>query len=126
MKKEILVPNEVIKLIEEGSLDKSVLGVSYDLDSSNFPEYVSLLEDRNIMSSVAEQICFSRTGSYNHPDFMAIGYPIDAIIRTHKEFIDNNIVKQMHSDPYFSEVLYRGRILPEFIGRPFAVRTYKF
>ena len=113
-------------LISEEALDSNVLGVSYGLDSSNFPDYISLLEDYNMMSSVAEQICFSRTGRYNHPDFMAIGYPIDAVIRSHKEFVCNDAVKTMHHDPYRSEVLYKNRIPAEFIGRPFAVRTYKF
>jgi hypothetical protein len=126
LKNGIFIPNDVIKLIDDGSLDKTVLGVSYGMDSSNFPEYVSLLEDYDIMSMVAEQICFSRTGRYNHPDFMAIGYPIDAVVRSHKEFVTNDIVKKMHPDSYHSEVLYKGKITVEFIGRPFAVRTHKF
>ena len=123
----ILIPNEVNRLIKAGELPKEVLGVSYGMDSSNFPEHVSLLENIKITKSVAEQICFAKTGTYNDPNFMAIGYAISPEIREHKEFIPNEEVKKMHSEPYHSEVLYHGNIPKEFIREPvFAVRTYRW
>lgn len=91
----------------------------------NFPEHVSLLEDFRMLQTVAEQVCFSKTGSYRDPDFMAIGYPVYSVLRTHKEFINNDKVKQMNPDSYFSEILYGANIPKKFIVKPFAVRTYR-
>jgi len=124
-KNGILRPIEVKELIEKGLLESKVLGVSFDgIDSSNFPEYVSLLENFSMTKSVAEQICFSRTRRYNDPSFVAIGYEVDDIIKTHEEFLDEMIVKQMNPDSYLSEVLYKGNIPKELIMRCFAVRTF--
>jgi hypothetical protein len=126
LKEGILTPNEVNKRIKEKILPREVLGVSYDMDSSNFPEYVSLLENIAITDRVGEQICFAKTGSYNSPDFMAIGYEIDPIIRTCPEFVKNEQVKEMNPDSYPSEVLYQGNLSPELINMRFAVRANKY
>ena len=121
----ILTPAEVIKLIESGQLPEEVLGVSFGgKDSSNFRQFVSMVSDPNITKIVAEQICFARTGRYNDPDFMAIGYAISPEIRKQSGFLDESAVKQMNNDCYSSEVLFEGRITTEFIHpRYFAVRT---
>ncbi|MBT6690342.1 hypothetical protein HN903_02945 [archaeon] len=125
LKNGILPPQEVLELIKQGKLDKEVLGVSYSIDSSNFPQHVSLIENPNIATTVAQQICFAKTGLYTDPEFMAIGYVIKPEIREHKEFINQETVRQMHSDPYPSEVLYHGKIPLEFIEkRQFAARTH--
>lgn len=118
----ILTPSHVRELIVSGRLDDLVLGVSFmGRDASKFPEYVSLLEDPGMMESVAEQICCSRFGRYN--DFIAIGYVIDGILRTHDAFVANPEVVRMDPDSYRSEVLYHGDIQKEFIKRIFQVRV---
>ena len=109
LKNGILPPREVMELIEKGVLKQDVLGVSYGMDSSNFPEYISLIENFNIIDMVAEQICHSRTGRYKYPNFTVMVYSINPIIKTHKEFVSNK------GTYYPSEVLYKGRIPPELI-----------
>ena len=115
LKDGILPPKEVTELIEKGILKKDVLGVSYGIDSSNFPEYISLIENFNIVDMVAEQICHSRTGKYKDSNFTVMIYFIDNIINTHKEFISNNKVRELNHHSYPSEVLYKGRISPSLI-----------
>jgi hypothetical protein len=121
----ILTPAEVIRSIELGELPDDVLGVSFGgIDSSNFKQFVSMVSDRNLTKIIAEQICFAKTGRYNDPDFMAIGYVISPEIRKQPGFLDESTVKQMNNDCYTSEVLFEGRIKTEFIHpRYFAVRT---
>ena len=119
----ILTPSKIQELISLRELPREVLGVSFGQDSSNFPNHVSLLENSNIARSVAEQICFSRTGSYTG-DFMAIGYSIKSQIRTSELFIPNFEVKKMNPDCYTSEVLYFRDIPRDLIEHHFAVRLH--
>ncbi len=123
LREGIFPPREVMERIQRGQLPSSVLGVSFGMDSSNFPEYVSLLEQESTLHWVAEQICFSRMGRYNDPNFVAKGYSINPSLRDNPEFVNNGWVKQMNPDAYPSEVLYRGRIPPEMIKRVFEVRV---
>ena len=126
IKNGIYTPKKVNELIDLGELSRDVLGVSYGLDASNFKNYVSLLKDPSVMEQVAEQICYSRFHSYNHPDFMAIGFMIDAShMNDDSRFISESIVKTMHDDSYRTEVLWKGTIDPQYLHRPFAVRTWK-
>ena len=124
LKNGILPPYQVNKLIEQKELPREVLGVSYGMDSSNFPEHVSLLHKEFPMKFVAEQICHNRTGRYNDPDFMAIGFLIDGNISKDKAFVNSEKVKQMNSDSYPGEILYKGPIDVKHIMYYFAVRTW--
>lgn len=128
LKNGILPPIEVKRLIQEGKLPEEVLGVSYKgYDSSNFPEYVSLVRDERATKMVAEAICYSRTKSFNNPNFRAIAYEISGDIESMPEFVDQHKTKEMFRDCYPSEVLFRGRIDPRFIGEhPFAVRAWNY
>ncbi|HLD55962.1 MAG TPA: hypothetical protein VJB35_06890 [Candidatus Nanoarchaeia archaeon] len=125
LERGILTPNEVNDLIDKGELSSNVLGISFDsYTPSNFPEYVSLLEDYSLIEFVAEQICFSRFKRYYDPNFMAIGYLINGEIKKHNEFINAIKVKEMNSEAFPSEALYHGRIPRKFIERCFAARTF--
>ncbi|HIG94537.1 MAG: hypothetical protein QT05_C0049G0047 [archaeon GW2011_AR13] len=125
LERGILTPNEVNDLIDKGELSSNVLGISFDSYTiSNFPEYVSLLEDYSFIEFVAEQICFSRFKRYYDPNFMAIGYLINGEIKKHNEFINAIKVKEMNSEAFPSEALYHGRIPRKFIERCFATRTF--
>ena len=123
--KGIFTPNEVNRLIKSGELSCEVLGISYGFkDSSNFPDFVSMVSNVNITHLIAQQICFARTGRYNDPEFMAIGYRIHSDIRKQQGFVRETEVKKMNNDCYPSEVLFKGNLKPEFIHpRYFAVRT---
>lgn len=123
LKEGILTPREVLEKVGQGKLPSTILGVSFGLDCSNFPEYVSLLEQESTLHWVAEQICFSRTGRYNDPNFVAKGYSISPSLRDNPEFVNNGRIKQINPDAYPSEGLYRGRIPPEMIKRVFEVRV---
>jgi hypothetical protein len=120
----IFSPREVNRLIQAGELSDEVLGISFGgNDSSNFPEFVSMVGSLNIAKLVAQQLSFSRTGQYKNPDFVAIGYEIRPEIRDHQNFIGEKQVKQMNPDCYPSEVLFRGNIGLEFLlPRYFGVR----
>ncbi|MBT4446926.1 hypothetical protein HOA92_07480 [archaeon] len=128
LKKGILTPKEVQRLIAEKELPAEVLGVSYGgLDSSNFPDYVSMISSFSFAKAVAEQICFAKTGRYNDFNFTAIGYRIRAEIRDLPGFKNEDQVKEMSQEPYPSEVLFEGNIPPEYIlKRRFNVRTYSY
>ncbi len=120
----ILTPLEVSLLISVGKLPSGVLGVSYGAhDSSNFPRFVSLLKDERITKTVAEAICFSRTGKFNDPNFRAYGYSVSIEIENMKGFVDEEETKKMNPDSYPSEVLFAGNIEPKFISKHvFSVR----
>jgi len=124
LQKGILTPKEVNFLIDEGELSSKVLGVSFSNNISNFPNYVSLLENFDMVKIVANKICFARTGRYFHPGFFAIGYAINPVIKSHKEFFDSETVKFINADSFFSEALYQKRIPKEFIERVFGIWTY--
>ncbi len=125
LKQGILPPQQVEELISQNKLSKEVRGVSYGMDTSNFPEYVSLLTHEHSLKIIGEQLCNARTGNYFDPDFMAIGYDIDIAIMKDAQFVPEERVKKMHPDPYPGEVLYKGIIKPEHIVRYFAVRSWK-
>ena len=126
LKTGILPPLDVHKLIAKNKLSREVLGVSYGLDSSNFQDYVSLLQTKQSMQIVAEAICHSRTGRYNDPNFEAVAYVIDGNISKDNKFVSFEKVKEMHTDPYPGEVLYKGPISIKKILYHHAIGTWNF
>ncbi len=121
----ILTPEQVRKLILEKKLPEMVLGVSFKkIDSSNFPEFVSLTSNQDMVKRVAEQICFARTGKYCDSNFMAVGYIIDSSIRLKPEFRNEIKTQEMNDNCYNGECLFKGNIEKSLISpRCFAVRT---
>jgi len=125
LKNGIFPPTKVMDLISKNELPEEVLGViSSGHYQSFFPDYVSLLQSSRNIKFIAERICQSHLGQFNHPDFMAMGYVIDRIISKDDKFITADIVKEMNSDCFPGEVLYKGIIKPEHIIHKFAVRTW--
>jgi hypothetical protein len=127
LKEGILTPKEVLKRIVEGRLSREVLGVSYGVDSSNFPEHVSLLSNINLTFFVAQAISHSRSGRYEDDNFMAIGYVINEETRALPGFVDKEKTREMNQNCYSSECLFHGRIDPKYISKHiFAARTFHF
>lgn len=123
----IFTPRKVNELIDAGTLPREVLGVSYGNNTSNFPDYVSLLTDENKIKLVAQEISKGRTGHYYSNSLLAISYQIDEEIVSHGKFLDVEEVKRMGEfwgcDSFPSEVLYYGDIPRKFIKTFCAART---
>jgi len=125
MQNGILTPRQVDELIKAGELPEDVRGVSsHPLEESHFPDHVSLVTHIESTKGVAQILSHNRTGDYNCPDFMAIGYEISPEVRTCPNFVDEEATKQLNDSCYIGEVLHQGPIQREHILNKFAVRPY--
>ncbi|NPE27158.1 hypothetical protein HNV12_04120 [Methanococcoides sp. SA1] len=128
MKNGIFTPRKVKRLIESGDVSRSVLGISYGINSSNFPDYVSLLDNENSIELVAREICSARTHSLFSDKLLSVAYWVDDSIRKHQKFLDVEATKKAGDffgcEPFPNEVLYHGNIPRKFILGTFAARTH--